>query len=432
MPMYENESSPKRWMRLDNAALIFPAAKGRKWKALFRLSAELMDEIDYNVLVKAQRSALLRFPGFSLKLKRGLFWYYLEHNEGEPLIREDGAYPCSYMDFRENRGFMFRVLYYKKRIAVEIFHVLTDGTGGLVFLNTLVAEYLRIKYGADIPRNDGILDCGEQPAEDEIEDAYSKYANKATRTRREPNSFYIKGTEENGDYINNITGIIPADQVILRAKEKGVSLTEYITAAMILIIDNIQRQRVKNHKKLKPVKIVIPINLRQFYPAKTLRNFASHVNLGIEPKYGEYSLDEVLSIVHHQMGIEVTQKMMTAKFSTNVQAENKKAIRVMPLFIKNSAMKNIYKLVGERKASIGISNLGVVSLPNQMSKYVTRMDFIQGRPLRSKLSCAVLTYNGNMIVNFTNIIKESVVERDFFRLLVKLGITVKIESNKRR
>ena len=161
--MKQDTAAHKKWMKLDNAAKIYPAAKRRNWKALFRLSATLTEEVEPAVLEEAQRSTLARFPSFALKLKRGMFWYYLEYNEGGPQVKPDGPYPCAPMDFKENGGFMFRVRYHGKRIAVEIFHVLTDGSGGLCFLKTLVAEYLRLKYGAGIPRDSEILDCSASP-----------------------------------------------------------------------------------------------------------------------------------------------------------------------------------------------------------------------------------------------------------------------------
>ena len=370
----------KNWMKLDNAAKIYPAAKRRKWKALFRLSASLTEEIDPDVLALAQKSTLARFPGFALELKRGVFWYYLEQNDEQPDIRQDTAYPCARMDFRENKGFMFRVRYYRRRIAVEIFHALTDGTGGICFLKTLVAEYLRIKYAAEIPRGQEILDCSQIPAAEETEDAYIKYAKNVRRTRREPNAYHMKGTEENADFVNIISGIIPVNAILLRAKENGVTLTEYLTAVMITAADKIQRQACKAENRLKPVKVCIPINLRRFYPTNTMRNFSIYVNPGIDPGYGRYSFDEVLSAVHHYMRSEVTEKLLNAKISTNVRSENNKVLRVAPLFIKNMAMKFTFKLVGDRKSSITISNLGVVKLPAQMAQYVTRMDFILGPP----------------------------------------------------
>jgi NRPS condensation-like uncharacterized protein len=429
--MSSSDKTQKKWMKLDNAAKIYPAAKKRNWKALFRLSADLTEEIDPEVLGKALESTLARFPGFALKLKRGLFWYYLEHNEGQPDIREDQAYPCVHMDFKENKGFMFRVLYYKRRIAVEIFHALTDGSGGLCFLKTLVAEYLRLKYGAEIPRDNEILDCSVAPAEDETEDAYLKYAKKITRTRREPNAYYIKGTEESDDFVNITTGIIPVSEVISRAKDKGVSLTDYITAALIMAVDKLQRKAVRKEKRMKPVKICIPINLRRFYPTNTMRNFASYVNPGIDPKYGTYSFDEVLTAVHHYMRSEVTEKLLNAKISTNVRSETRRMLRVTPLFIKNIAMKLTFNLVGDRKSSTSISNLGNVKLPPEMAKFVTRLDFILGPLSRNRIVCGTLSYNGNLIMNFVRTIKESTLEKEFFRYLVKLGIPVKIESNQR-
>lgn len=210
------------WLKLDNAAKIYPAAKRRNWKALFRLSATLTEEIDPAVLRAALRCTLSRFPSFAMRLKRGVFWYYLEHNEGEPPISPDLAFPCAPMDFKENNGFLFRVRYHERRLAVEIFHALTDGSGGLCFLKTLTAEYLRIKYGAQIPRGREILDCSLPPSPDETEDAFLKYARDVSRSRREPDAFFLKGTDEPDGFLHIVTAVMPVDAVLQRAKEKRV------------------------------------------------------------------------------------------------------------------------------------------------------------------------------------------------------------------
>jgi len=421
----------KNWMKLDNAALIYPAAMRRNWKALFRLSADLIETVDPAILTLALKSVLARFPSFTLTLKRGIFWHYLERNDGFPPVKQDVSHPCAPMDFKENNGFMFRVLYHNKRIAVEIFHVLTDGTGGLCFLKTLVAEYLRLKFDANVPRDAQILDCSQPPADSETEDAYAKYAKNVTRSRHEPDAYYIRGTAEPDGFVNIITGIIPAQDIIERAKEKRVSLTDYLTAVLIMAIDKIQRQTTKSEKRYKPVKVGIPINLRRFFPSVTMRNFASIVNPGIDPKYGIYSFDEVVFAVHHYMRSEVTEKLLSAKISTNVRSERSKAVRFMPLFIKNIALKYSFNRFGDRKSSTSISNLGAVKLPEEMSRYVTRLDFILGPLSRNKIVCGAVSYQGKLILNFTRTIKESAVEREFFRFLVKQGIPIRIESNQR-
>lgn len=422
----------KKWMRLDNAAKIYPAAKKRNWTALFRISAELTEEIDPVVLEEAQRSVVARFPGFAQKLRRGMFWYYLEQNDGAPDIQKDVGNPCVRMDLRENKRFMFRVRYYKKRIAVEIFHVLSDGTGGLCFLKTLVAEYLRIKYGAEIPRGNGILDCSETPKKEELEDAYLKYAKNVSRSRSEDSAFYIKGTDEAFDVVHITTGIIPINEVLKKAKEKGVTLTEYLTAVMLFSLAKMQKEAnaMAHRKDTKPLKVCVPINLRQFYPSETLRNFAIYVNPGIDTKYGEYTFDEILKHVHCYMGMEVTEKMLNAKIAANVKTEKNRILRIVPLFVKNIAMKITFNMVGDRQTSTSISNLGRIELPEEMERYVTRMDFILGPYSRNKVVLATASYKGHLYANFTRTIREATLEREFFRMLVKEGVPVKIESNR--
>ena len=422
---------PTKWMKLDNAALIYPATMNRSWTALFRLSATLTEPIDEDILEVAQKRTLRRLPWFAYKLKRGLFWFYLEHSDDLPKIEKDVANPCVRMRLNENDGFCMRVRYYQNRITVEFFHVLTDGTGGQVFLQTLVAEYLRLKYSVNIPRGDKILDCSEEPKPEEAEDSFAVYSGKITQTRKEVKAYHIKGTDERNGFVHIITGSMNADDVLAKAREKGVSVTEYLTAALILSVDAIQRRKVPSIHKYKPVKLSVPINLRNVFPSKTLRNFANYVNPGIDPRLGEYTFDETLNIVHHTMAMEVTKKLLNVKITTNVRSEQNTVLRLTPLFIKNMALKYVYSQVGDVLSSTTISNLGVAKLPEEMAQYVRRMDFILGPLADNRVCCAALTYRGRLRINFTRTITEPWLEREFFTRLVKLGIPVKVESNQR-
>lgn len=430
-----SESAKVKWLKVDNAGKIYPAARRSDWTALFRVSATLNEKIYPEILDQAQRITLKRFPQFALKLKSGLFWPYLEIIHDSPELQEDVANPCVRMDLSENKGFMLRVRYYNKTIALEVFHVLSDGTGGMSFLLTMVAEYLRLKYGADIPRNKEILDCTEEPKQTEIEDAFVRFAGPVTRSRKEPDSYYIKGTREPMDRIHVTSGVVPVNEILSRAKEKQVSLTEYLVAVMIMAVNKIQLDSFKGksfekvRKKLKPIKVSVPVNLRKFYPTNTKRNFASYVNVGIDPRLGVYTFNEVLKAVHHQMGLEVNEKSLNAKFSTNVLAEKNNLLSITPLFIKNIALRIVFNMVGDRKTSTVISNLGNIVLPDEMQKYVDRIDFLVGPLSRNRITCAVASYKGNLVINFIRTIKESMLEREFFTFLVKQGVHVKISSN---
>ena len=137
----------KVWMPLDNAALIFPAIRRKNWNNVFRESITLTEDIDPALLQQAVNELMPRFPSFYLRLRRGVFWYYLEEVEAPPLVQEDYAYPLTFMTKGEMGRCCLRVLYYRNRIAVEFFHVLSDGGGAMAYLKTLTARYLSLRYG---------------------------------------------------------------------------------------------------------------------------------------------------------------------------------------------------------------------------------------------------------------------------------------------
>lgn len=415
-------------MPLDNAAKIYPAAKGRKSPSLFRLSMELTEEIDRDVLEQALKSTLKRMPSFSQHLKRGFFWYHLEHKQDAPPIMNEIRNPCVYLNVRENKGFQFRVSYYKNRIAVDYFHVLTDGTGGMSFLKTLVAEYISLKHEVKIPRGNGILDCDEAPQLAEYEDSFLKYAKRMSISRMEAPAYHIKGTREEYGIIHITTGIMPLDEIHAKAKEFGATINEFLTAALILSIYNIQQKENHPFRKKQAVKVCIPINLRKHFSSRTLRNFTSYANLGIVPTLGNYTMEETIAIIRHGMALEANKKMLTAKFSTNVASEKNLFLKFAPLYLKDPIMKLYFVLNGDRYNSVTLSNLGMVRLPDEMSQYVERISFMIGAVL-NPVTCSCVSFKNKLCFNILRTIEEPLVERAFFTMLTGMGIRITLESN---
>ena len=163
----------------------------------------------------------------------------------------------------------------------------------------------------------------------------------------------------------------------------------------------------------------------------SLRNYALFITPGVDPKLGAYTFEEVLQTVYHQMGLELTPKKMAARVQTNVESEQRLALRLMPLFLKNIAMKMVYDAVGERNSCLTLSNLGAVSLPEGMMPYVTRLDFVLGVQATRPNNLGMLSYGGKLYCNFIRNIEEPALEREFFTFLRKLGLQVKVESNQR-
>ena len=420
-----------RWLRLDNAAKIYPAAKRQNWSNVFRLSATLTEDVDKAVLQSALDVTVRRFPSIAARLRRGVFWYYLEQVSHAPMIRDEASYPLTRMTAKEMRRCAFRVIAYKKRIAVEFFHSLTDGNGALIFLKSLTAEYLQQKYGIAVSAVHGVLGRLEEPSEEELEDSFLKYAGPVPTSRQGNDAWRLSGTLESGGFLNLTCMQVPVKQVLDKAHEYGVSVTNFLGAAMMMALQNLQQEIVPNPMRRKHIKVLLPVNLRNIFPSKSLRNFALYTTPEIDPRLGEYSFAEICSAIYHRMGFEVNPKFMGSLIATNVGSERLMAVKLMPLFIKNIVMKAVFDAVGERKSTLSLSNLGVVRLPEEMKPYVERLDFILGVQATAPNNCGVLSYGDTIYINFIRNTREPELEYHFFKVLRDMGLSVTVESNQK-
>ncbi len=419
------------WMALDNAAKIFPAARSRHWSNVFRISATLTEDVDTACLRQALEAVVKRFPSIAVCVKPGFFWYYIEQIPQAPDILEEKPYPLSRMPFDDIRKCAFRVLVYRSRIAVEFFHAVTDGNGGLVFVKTLVAEYLRRKYGAQVPCIQGILDPGQPPKKNELEDSFQKFAGPRKASRSGPDSFRILDKREPDGYRTNTTFLFDAADIRRRAKEQGVTVTAYFAAVLLTAAMGVQARTVRNPRRHRQIFVNIPVNLRKMFPSESLRNFMLYANPGIDPRLGEYSFDEICQLLHHQMKVLITPKNMAALMAKNVGDEKPLLLRATPLFLKNMVMKTVFNAVGERKACFSFSNLGVVEVPGEFAQYVTRMDFVVGTQAQSPYNIGALTYGDKFYVNLIRNVEAPILERELYRVLKQLGIRPRVEGNAR-
>lgn len=418
-------------MSLDNAAKIFPAAKRRNWSNVFRLSATLKDDIDTDALHSALELAVKRFPSIAVRVRPGFFWYYIEQIPKAPNIMAEKPYPLSKMPFDDIRKCAFRVVVYKNRIAVEFFHALTDGNGGLVFLKTLVGEYIRQRYGVDVPAEEGVLSMYDDATDEELEDSFQRYAGSYKASRADTDSFRILGKPERDGYRTNTTIVLDADKVVREAKARGVTVNVYMTAALTVAVMRVQELSGASPRRYKPVKIVVPVNLRRLFPSGTLRNFALYATTSIDPRLGEYSFDEITDIINHQLKLQITAKNMAAVIAKNVGDEKPMLMRLAPLFLKNAVMKAIFNSVGEKKSCFTYSNLGVVRLPSEMEDYITRMDFVLSNQASAPYNVSSLTYNGKLYLNIIRNIDRPILEGQVCEVFKALGFSVYAESNAR-
>ena len=418
-----------RWMRLDNAALIFPASLRRHWSNAFRISLNFPDPVDPALLQQALDHVAPRFPSICVRLRRSAFWYYLEELAELPRVREDSAQPLVGMTLADVRSCAIRVLYYRDRMAVEYFHAVTDGTGGLVFAKNLAAEYIRLRYRVEIPAEEGIRDLAEAPRRSEFEDRFQDTAGPVAAPRDSRDVYRPKGRLEPDRFLHVTCGILESDALLGRAKALGVTVTAYLTAVLLQALLDMQAEEQPHRRRRHPVKVQIPVNLRQLYGGDTLRNFVAVANIGVDPRLGDYSFEELVKIVHYQMKLTITEKNMRAIFTPNVNDEANPLLKIVPLSLKSVIMRLVFDSIGERVASLSLSNLGQVRLPEAMAPYVTRVEFVLGSQASSPYNCSVTSWRGRTWVNLVRNTVEPSLERHFYTALVKQGFAVRIESN---
>lgn len=418
----------KDWMRLDNAALIFPAIRRKHWSNAFRVSATLEEPVDRDILQQAVDNLMPRFPSMYVSLHKGVFWYYLQKLQKAPTVRLDGAYPLIHMPKRELKECCLRVLYYENRIAVECFHALTDGNGGMVFLKTLVAQYLTLKYGIQISATEGVLDYRVEPSEAELEDSFARAAGPVALSRKEEDSIHLRGVKEPDGFKHLTIASVSEEGLLKLAHDHHCTVNSFLGGVMLQTI--LELSKGKRHKKW--AKITVPVNLRKLFGGNTMRNFVLTVNVGVDPRLGEYTLEQLCKAVQSQVDSKVTPQQMAASIAANVQPSQMFITKIMPLFIKNFALRLVYSNVGESKGTLNISNLGRTSLPEEMIPYVRYLDFTIGPQATYYHNCSVACFKGTVRINLIRNVLESDLERLFLTKLVELGLEVTVESNERR
>ena len=80
-----------QWYRLDNAGILYSALQREEYSAIYRFSALMTEPVRPAALQNAIDRVLPRFPSFAVRIRRGLFWYYLEPNTA----------PMAGMDYEE-------------------------------------------------------------------------------------------------------------------------------------------------------------------------------------------------------------------------------------------------------------------------------------------------------------------------------------------
>jgi NRPS condensation-like uncharacterized protein len=413
-----------KWYRLDNAAKVFPSVSGKKRSNIFRLSFTLTEEVDKDILQAALEITINRFPSFKVKLKKGFFWYYFEENLDTPVLVMESPLVCKNINYRDNQKYLFRLSFYHKRINLEMFHALTDGAGALEFLKAIVYKYLLMQKKP--VQTDKLILTDVETRNEESQDSFvHNYSSKVKAIRKENRALKLKGTRYQSQWITIVNGTVDVEKLKQIAKSYEMTITEFVCSCLVFAAS---RSLNLFEEKNRPFQLLIPVNLRRFFPSKTLRNFSLYIRTSMfltEETKLEAIMDMVKSVFLEQLHKESLHQLLMA----NVKIEKNIVMRLVPLFLKEIVLKMGYNAWGDAPNSLCYSNLGKIDLPPSMLEFVQEVVFTNGAGYTAPINIGSVSLGNKMVFSFASSMLERSIQRDFFRMLANYGLDVVVETN---
>lgn len=402
---------------IDNASILFLAQMRKDHTNTFRFSMTLTEDICPQTLQTAVNNVYRRFPTIIAALSPGLFHYSQIPVNSAPIVQPDPG--CLHpMSCEELHRCAYRVFYKGNCVSIEAFHALTDGHGAIASFTTLIGEYLRLKYGISVLAKAPFIDLSVSPQAQETEDSFIKYAGKQSKHIPSRYAYQLPGGSLPRETIKVSKFNIPSETLLRVAHRYGVTINTLISSIMASSIMEIQHKYTSS--KLLPVRIMVPVNLRKVFPSQTLRNFSYYVLPTMEPEDFSKSIDKLLHSFKTQIESQLRKEHLASVITNNVRMQNAWYFRIIPWPIKRALMRFICYFFGERTSSITVTNLGNVSLPEEISKYITHMECTLTPRMLSPYGCTILSYNGNLSIHISSFPEAHELQDLFFKKLSDL------------
>lgn len=413
-----------KWDKLDNTAHLFPVIAGEGMSNVYRISCTLTEEIDPEKLQEALSIVLPKFAVFNSRLQQGIFWYYFETNgKKAPKVVKEATFPCQYIADNKNRSYLFRVTYYHTRINLEVFHVLTDGMGGINFLRELTYQYLRLVHPE---LREKLGDSLSSQTSLNTEDSFVKnYKRSNERAYKKGKAYLVKGEKMPTGEMGIIHGYMKIPELKECCHQYGVSINEYLVAVFIW---SVYQECLHGMPGKEPINCAVPVNLRPYFQSVTTKNFFVMVTAVFEPEKESYTFEEMLKIVVTGLREQITREHLEKVFSYNVSNEKNIVMRAVPLFIKNLVIKSIY-YASARANTTTITNIGNIQVAEEYQPYIEMFHAFLTMSRGQHIKGCICSYQDTLVYTFSSNLLDTSVQKAFFRKIAEDHVNVTIESN---
>lgn len=399
---------------IDNSAILYLALIRKDHTNIFRFTLTMTEDIEPGLLQQAVDRVHQRFPMIFAGFRPGFFKYTQVQADIPPQVMPDPGCLIT-MTREEIERCAYRVYYQGNRIIIEGFHALSDGYGIAASFSTLAGEYLRLRYGLEIPDGYPVLSCDVSPRNEELEDAYLKYADAKPLHMPSRYSYQLPGKEATHDVIHEAPMDIPLKELLAASRSYGVSITALLSAVMAASVMEVQK--IASSQKQRPVRIMVPIDLRRIFPSQTLRNFILYALPTMEPEETGLSIRQLAEKFSDQIKAHLQKENLAGIIAYNVKTQASPLFKILPSNLKCGLMRLAYRFFGESNSSITFTNLGNIALPEVMVPYVRSIRLTMTPRARSPYNCGMFSYNGNFFINICRFPEASQLEQIFYEKL---------------
>ena len=214
--------------------------------------------------------------------------------------------------------------------------------------------------------------------------------------------------------------ILNVKETLAKARSYGVSITILLTA---MLLCSIQEEIPRNRQK-KPVTLMIPVNLRNYFPSQSMGNFFGWIEVGYVFEENT-SFEEVLFSVKQQFQEQLQKDKIAMNMNGYVRIEKNPFVRAVPLEIKKFFLMAGANL-GSRSITAVYSNIGIIRLPEEYKEYIERFGIFASTDSLQLCSCS---YGNQLVLGFTSKIPDDSIQRNFMKMLKKEEISYKEEKN---
>lgn len=408
--------SSNNWYKIDNVAKVFLATVGKRDTRSFRLSCTLKENIDPDLLQQAVLSAIQDRPQVQVRIRRGIFWHYMEDTDILPKVTEENDRICPLLYVPAKAMLHYQVTYFGNRINLEIFHALTDGTGAMEFLNIIVLDYLKLKYPGQFI--DVTIHSGAS-AGDLSQDSYRQFfgSKNLSRGPAQSKAYHSGGLKLPYNQLQFFEIHMPVSQILPRAKQIKVSLTSYLGALWMLAI----RDEMPPRRRNLPVTISLPVNLRNYYPSQTARNFFNSVNVThVFDK--DISIEELAAEFDVNLKSQLTEENIKKQMDNFETMEYVAPVRVVPLFIKQLVVRHFTKK-SNKKVTMVFSNMGIQKPPVSVGEQIENYS---GFCSTNSLFSTMFSYKDNLTLGVSSAFVNTNVVKNFVKGLSQSGVDIKV------